>query len=331
MDKKSLLLLASTLLLSLFLAEYLARLAGFEPWTGNAYSKRTSIHESDPILGWRLQPGEYHLPPYAPGEAEIHYTILGDGSRATGPDTGPNPSTTEQPKIVFVGGSYTQGWAISDSDTFAWKLQQRFPSLAMLNFGVGGYGTYQSLLRLEQSLPDLGGKKIVIYGFIEHHEVRNIASTDWLEALARFSEQPIHLPYVTVNTEHRLDRHPLTSYPTWPLRQHSALVSLAQKAYESSRSGTRAAQKTEATKLLMANMDQLVRQNGGQLLVVFLAGSAEKLADYQGYLDEQGVRTANCVFPMTADKVVKGEGHPNGAMNSQWAECLSNPLAELTQ
>ena len=38
----------------------------------------------------------------------------------------------------------TQGWAIDDNETYPWKLQKRYPSLNVLNYGTGGYGSYQS-------------------------------------------------------------------------------------------------------------------------------------------------------------------------------------------
>ena len=84
--------------------------------------------EAERVLGWRTRPGRHRFPSYRlPGE-HFHKTILPDGSRAAAPDAGP-----ARPELVLVGCSYTLGWAVDDSDTWAWRLQQHLPELRVLN------------------------------------------------------------------------------------------------------------------------------------------------------------------------------------------------------
>ena len=74
---------------------------------------------------------------------------------------------------------------ISDEDTLAWKLQQRFPEARVSNFGTGGYGGYQSLLFMERELPRLGAGSVVLYVFTGHHTARNVAPRSWMRLLAQ--------------------------------------------------------------------------------------------------------------------------------------------------
>ena len=56
----------------------------------------------------------------------------------------------EKEKIIFIGGSITQGWAVNDNESFPFIIQAKYPYYKVYNYGVGGYGGYQSLLRLEK-------------------------------------------------------------------------------------------------------------------------------------------------------------------------------------
>ena len=71
--------------------------------------------------------------------------------------------------MLLVGCSFTMGWAVADDETWAWRLQELRPDVEVVNRGVGGYGTLQSLLLLEQLLGRDGQRPArVLYGFIDH-------------------------------------------------------------------------------------------------------------------------------------------------------------------
>jgi hypothetical protein len=134
--RKKLLFYISMFLISLSLmligAEILLRVSGAKPWPILSASEPT-LFEWDPVLGWKSKPGEFRHEPYSPQGHEIHYTILSDGSRATSAN-----QEIDSYDLVFLGCSFTEGLAVSDEGTFAWKLQAKFPSLRIGNFGVGG-------------------------------------------------------------------------------------------------------------------------------------------------------------------------------------------------
>ena len=91
-------------------------------------------------------------------------SFLPDGSRATG-----SSQDVDAESLILVGGSLTQGFAVSDHETFAWKLQQKHPGVTVTKYGTGAYGTYQSLLTLEQVFARQETPALVLYGFYEGH------------------------------------------------------------------------------------------------------------------------------------------------------------------
>ena len=103
-------LLVLTLSVSLLVAEGFLRTLGFTPWTLAAIREdEPTLHEPHPTLGWRNKVGQYVVPAYDPLGEDIYVTFLEDGLRRTAPGL----SANAEHEIVVVGGSFTQGWAIS--------------------------------------------------------------------------------------------------------------------------------------------------------------------------------------------------------------------------
>ncbi|MEL7148151.1 MAG: hypothetical protein AAFO69_17385, partial [Bacteroidota bacterium] len=114
-----------SLIASLVLVEAGLRIVGFKPNPSaildEGIDRTVVIYDS--ILGWNSVPGEYVFPPYDSSEhGDIFFTIHPSMSRKTSEAT--RASRRNRPKMIFVGGSFTQGWAISDWETFTWKVQQ---------------------------------------------------------------------------------------------------------------------------------------------------------------------------------------------------------------
>ena len=74
------------------------------------------MHEPDPDLGWRSKEGRYVF-----GTSPIRHHIL---ARSHARDR-PAPVRADA-AVVVLGCSFVEGWALSDEETFAWKLQERF-------------------------------------------------------------------------------------------------------------------------------------------------------------------------------------------------------------
>jgi hypothetical protein len=164
--------------------------------------------------------------------------------RATGPH-----EIDGKEQIITLGCSYTQGWAISDHETYAWNLRARFPSVEILNYGTGGYSTYTTVLVLEKLFQSSQRIKLAIYGFLAFHEDRNVDTGKWLELLSLYSRRNhLFVPYCTLDGEENLTRNPPTSYPVWPLREVFVSVNDLQKIYTRMATIDRYARKGESQK-----------------------------------------------------------------------------------
>jgi len=96
------------------------------------------------------------------------------------------PSRTQNPKgcILFLGGSYTYGLGVKDSETMPYQVGiKTFGEYRIYNFGVSGYGPHQMLSALENNIVN----KIVkckdyvyaIYQAIPDHINRAAGLSSW--------------------------------------------------------------------------------------------------------------------------------------------------------
>ena len=115
-----------------------------------------TIHQSDPILGWRLIPGAHTI------IGNRHFTVNQQGYRALY-DYADKP---EKFQILILGDSFTFGDDIDDTETWPQLLQQKNTCLNVLNMGGSGYGTDQMLLTLQEELPKYH-PDLVITAFID--------------------------------------------------------------------------------------------------------------------------------------------------------------------
>jgi hypothetical protein len=254
-------------------------------------------------------------------------TLRADGTRTTGGDG--NGHT----ELLFVGCSFTQGWAISDDETFTWRLQQQFPAFEVINGGVGAYGTYQSLLVMERWLARPDPPAMVFYGLMEEHEPRNVAAPEWLMLLAAASKGGIvATPYCTLGPDGALVRHPTEAYSHWPLREYSALITFLERSYFEFAARKRTPQQRAVTERLLLEMQNLAQQHGSRFCVVLLHFSPAAKAHYVEFFEQHGIDYLDCAFPIDNDMHVRGDAHPNGKMNARYADCIAAkfPQGEAT-
>ncbi|MFH2202746.1 MAG: hypothetical protein ABIJ96_06505 [Elusimicrobiota bacterium] len=297
-------------------------------WQPRIYPNEPTMHEPDPELGWRSKAGRYVIPAYQDGLPDIRMTFWDDGLRATAPGR-----TDTKPAVVVLGGSFTQGWAVSDEDTYAWKLRADFPGTTVLNYGTGAYGTYQSLLALKRHvLQGRPNPRFVLYGFVQHHELRNVGDPRWLRFLTLFSRRAhLQVPYCRAGNGGELDCRPPAGYPMKRLDERSALISLIRDAWTRRRSASHIAQAEEVTRKLLAELNRFSRAEGSRLIVVLLNLSAEKGERYAAFFSAAGIDYIDCRVPgmFRPEFKVPGEGHPNERLHGLWAGCLKKGLAPL--
>jgi hypothetical protein len=136
----------------------------------------------DPVFGWSANPGvfTYTYKRQRNGVWEIFpvkVTINPDQSRWTGvePDS-------KKPTIYILGDSYVFGTGVNDEQTFAYHLQMARPGYNVKLFALGGYSMVHSLLRMAQLKSEIGEHDIIIVGYADFYDVRNVAAPSRLRA-----------------------------------------------------------------------------------------------------------------------------------------------------
>ena len=185
------LILLTSIILSLVLVEIFLRIFGhttFKYSTKPNNEPVTNVYNKD--LGWRPKIGIFQFEPWS-NDGKLTTLTSSKNGRVDQID---NPKLQ---RILFLGGSFTQGFAVNDNETFVFNLQEKFKNFNLENYGVGGYGTYQNLILLRKLISKNKDIKMVIYGYVEHHDVRNIAQDSWLKMLFEYSKRgAVELPYV---------------------------------------------------------------------------------------------------------------------------------------
>lgn len=304
------------------LAEEGLRLLGRRPFEPPPLRNtvETQIRQPDPDLGWTNRPGVYPLPDGG------RITILPDGSRGTGVQ-----AASEGPEIRLIGCSFIFGHALADRDTLAALLQQDHPQWVVRNDGVSGYGTLQSLLLLERRLAAGARPAIVVYGFIAHHEVRNVGRSGWILYLTSVSTQrmSVRLPYAEIAADGSLRLHAPVAYPVWPLADYSAATALAQTFLAEQADAQRRAQQEAVTHALIRELHSACEQAGALLVVALLTEGKQTRIDE--FLQSEGIPYADCRFPIRPENRVPGDGHPNRAHQELWRPCLEPVLEPLVE
>jgi hypothetical protein len=306
------------------LTEGLLRTIGFKPWSYETKdANEPTMHEPKSELGWRNKEGNYTLPPYHSAGKAVQITFLENGLRRTSA----SPVRDYEGEIIIVGGSFTQGWALDDNKTYAWKLQEKYDSMNVLNYGTGGYGTYQSLLVLERELPKLASPRFTLYGFIDDHEARNVATSRWLRVLTSFSRRgQVEVPFATFDEKNGLTRQNPARYLLLPFSESSALITLCGRAYGRLVTRKRYSQKKRVTEEILLQMNRVSEKHGATFFAVLLQTDDRSKRHYIKFFNENNIKFIDCSRHLTDDMIIPGEGHPNEKLNAWWARCIQSTL-----
>jgi len=304
------LLLSISLAVSLVAGESLVRFAGhapnsFAPPAGGRWS------EPDSRLGWRNRPGVFE----SSEAGNIPMTFRHDRQRASG-----SSNVAGAPRVDVLGDSITQGYGVADRETYVWRLGELLPGISFENLGVGGYGTYQSLLVQQTRAGD--PPHLTVYGFFGDHRFRNVAHLSWVRALRDAGGHNIVPPHVTV-ADGVLVRHEGRIDAAWPLERHSAIVTELHRAWQRFEFRGRRDHARPATELLIAEMAATAKSAASAFLVLLLADAPDWLIPA---LAARGIAYADCrepEFERDPGLRIGGVGHPTAARHAAWAACLA--------
>jgi hypothetical protein len=102
---------------------------------------------------------------------KFNVTILEDGYRSLGKSV-----DVFDRRILIFGDSYVFGMGVNDEQTFPYLIQQRNPSSRVESRAVGGYSLVNTLIDLKQIGRDLTKNDIVIVGYGDYFDFRNVAA-----------------------------------------------------------------------------------------------------------------------------------------------------------
>tara|TARA_A100001011_G_C14285559_1_gene833519 strand:+ start:1420 stop:2400 length:981 start_codon:yes stop_codon:yes gene_type:complete len=325
MQIKNISLSIFTIIILLIIIEILLRLSGSEPRKIKDFTLNEPLTNiPDKNLGWIPKIGKHKFNPWSENGKITNLTIEKDGSRKTG-----NENFNQ--KIIFIGGSLTQGWAVDDSETFTSIIQNKTNDYKIKNFGVGGYGGFQSLLLLEKIFENNDGIELVIYGYIPHHEVRNIAAGSWMYLLNFFSTRGfIQLPYASIDKKNNLIKKKPVKYINLPLSNKSALIAKLEKRIMKIKSYNRENKKFNISTAIINEMKKISNLNNSKFKFLILENLKENdFNKYSKFLNKNNISLINCPMPTGNKYNVKGEGHPNYLSHDLTADCIFKKIEIL--
>jgi hypothetical protein len=265
----------------------------------------------DPKLGWVNNPGGHAS--FEPGQKLMNFEA--DHSRRV-----VGPLKKGAPELLLIGCSFTQGYGLEDQQTFASQLDQQLSPLKVVNFGTGGYSTYQSLLRLREELKTDKDIRYIIYPFIDAHLARNVSDTSWVLALELLDGSNFVPPHVR-SRGNGIEEMPGHAERNWPLEMHSALIYLLHKTAITVVHHVDHAEQVKVTRALVSEMAQLAKNRNIPFLMVGLdypdTGLINEIVD-------KDVRFVDCRLPsgLTPELRIGGVGHPNEAADKAWTQCI---------
>jgi len=125
-----------------------------------------SYFVADDLLGW--------VPGPARRSADGRYSSSAEGLRSSSPAVA-YASRSARHRVAIAGDSFTFGLEVPFEDSWGAVLETALgPDVAVLNFGVDGYGVDQAFLRYERDARPWK-PAVVILGFIDHDLYRTLS------------------------------------------------------------------------------------------------------------------------------------------------------------
>lgn len=309
--------------ISLVLVEIGLRTAGYEPRRVQVNVGFDSWAAPDPEMGWVNSPGTWQ----SSEAGHVPMSFERDGRRAD--PAGNKPA--KLPKILVVGCSFTQGYGVTDDQTFSHLINEALPSAELLNFGTGAYGSYQSRLRVKHyfSSPHLE-TPLVIYGLFYSHHLRDLAPVPWIVSLTMKDGRYMVPP--NIRTRHdAIVESPGGPIDLWPLERQTATVALIHHGVLRVAHRVTPAMAEPVFRHGITEMKKAAVENNAALLIIGLTElPAADLAWLQGQRGEKQIDFVACEHPdfgKDSDLQVGGVGHPNLRLHRWWADCALKALA----
>ncbi|NLF25072.1 MAG: hypothetical protein GX589_05370 [Deltaproteobacteria bacterium] len=322
------------LVLALFAAEGIFRLCGMSagvppvPYESSKFVFRAP-YAGNSLTGWQLKPGNYQLLQGGRDRA-VKISINPDASRVTRKEN--TAYSRAISKIICIGDSFIFGEGLDDEETLPWRLQELLPDRNVINHGVGGFGTCQTMLRLSQLRELLSHGDIVVYGLSSFHEERNTADPrqDYWIAISSPNHQSSY-PRCRKNDNQIVREDSKVWEIIMPLTGRSVLSKIFTDAWLSVLAIRSVQNQRELTFSLLEKMKDISAARGASLIVLLQEFPSDAAIDYQKFLDRSAINYVDGTDIAYRHHLKLPDGHPGSEMAELWAKKLSVFLSKATE
>jgi hypothetical protein len=306
--------------------EIILRLRGFKPYSPVELNIKIEpggkLFCPHPVLGYSHLPGKFKVKLNDGYSFEL--THLTNGLRATRPLS---EITTGRPSIWIMGCSFTHGWSLNDNQTFPWLIQAALTNYDVLNFGVNGYGTVQSLYQFRYFLKSLPKPAVVVATYAYFHDERNTFLRSWKKAIVPYNKLgTIAPPYARFDKNGNLAffSNP-ASYKEFPLQRYSALVHFIEQKYNELED--RKVKSHQVTKAVMEIFANECKSNGIEFIVAGITRGNTN-ADLLEFCKMKNIKAVDISVNLSnpENRNLPHDDHPGALAHKQYAEKLLNYL-----
>jgi len=326
-----LLALSLGLVIAMALGEIIARLAGFHPWKPEPFDIEVTpggqFFKTHKLLGYTTLPGQFQLT--LPEGYHFEVTHDRTGLRLTAPQAA---HADTLPQVWVFGGSYTHGWSVNDAETYLWHVQEALLAYHILNFGVPGYGTLQSLLQFKARLGTSQKPEAVLLAYASFHHERNVSARSWRKTLAPYNRLgPLHHPFAEMTDAGELHiGHKRLDYRPFPFMDCSALSHKLEQDYNLWQ-----LKNLQSRAVTEALIRQFARQCEAQAipfaLVILITDPVTEAMER--FCEAQGIPTVNITVDtrLPQNTNLPHDSHPSARAHGQYAEQLTTFLRIFLQ
>jgi hypothetical protein len=232
----------------------------------------------------------------------------------------------EKGEIWIFGCSFTEGWTLNDEQTYPWLLQSKIKNYRLVNFGVSGYGTLQSLIQFQQALKS--GKKpaVVVLSYASFHDRRNTLARSWMKTRMTYGPgaylSEVKLPYMKWSPEQKpeLLYRPI-EYREVPLAQYSALANTVDETLN--RIIDQTYHSHEVSKSVIEDFAELCRMNQINFVVAGITSDGPT-AEMLEFCKGRGMTTVDISVDLNKaeNNNLPYDNHPSAVANQQYAQKL---------
>ena len=305
------------------LAEAFTRMKGFTPLISTpliiSIEPPGNYFTTHPTRGWAHVPGEFKLTLAEPYSFKV--THASNSLRITHPldaKTGGNKK-----EIWIFGCSLTHGWRLNDQETYPWLLQQNLAEYEVVNFGVDGYGSVQSLIQFQEALKAGRKPNLVVFAYAWFHDPRNVLTRSWKKALFINNRLgAVNYPYGRLGADNKLVlRNEPLEYAGFPLLRYSALANYLDEQYDASLEGSY--RQHEVSMAVLDEFWNLCKSNGIEFVLAGIYPDPLMTETLQSF-NARGALTVDISVDMTLkeNSNMPNDAHPSVLANKQFAQKL---------